>query len=155
MKEYLISVTAAAVICGCVMSLLGSKGTIGAVGKLLCGIFLAVTVIRPVLEVELTEFEILSDQINQSSYIAVETGTRMVQAAMSDGIKTRMEAYILDKATALGADLEVDVILSEDAIPVPKEIQLRGTVSPYIKKLLAAWLETDLGINGEGQIWIG
>ena len=46
-REYILSVTAASIISGILTVLLDKKGTAGAMGKMFCGVFLAITLIRP------------------------------------------------------------------------------------------------------------
>jgi hypothetical protein len=47
------------------------------------------------------------------------------------------------------------VYLSEDTIPVPISVEIRGSVSPYGKQQLTKLLEEELGIAKENQLWIG
>jgi hypothetical protein len=60
----------------------------------------------------------------------------------------------LDKATALGAEISVQVHLSGDALPAPNGVTVEGAISPYGKTKLSGILEKDLGIPMEAQTWI-
>ena len=51
-RQYLLSITAAAVICAIINALSGKKGTTSAVVKLLSGLFLTLSVISPLLNLE-------------------------------------------------------------------------------------------------------
>ena len=51
-KDYLLSITAAAVICGCVNSIVSENSWISRLAKLLCGLFLVVTAIQPVIDIK-------------------------------------------------------------------------------------------------------
>lgn len=69
-------------------------------------------------------------------------------------IKSRVEAYILDKAESYGAKLKVEVMLSEDQVPVPMSVRITGSISPYGKKMVTQLIREDLGIASEEQVWI-
>ena len=58
----------------------------------------------------------------------------------------------MDKAHSLGADIQVEVMLSNEQYPVPKQVRLKGDVAPYARTQLIKFLE-ELGISEENQIW--
>lgn len=154
-EKYLLSVTAAAILCAVVTALLGKKGTVAAVGKLICSVFLALTVIRPWASVRLGDLDLYFSSMSMGASAAVESGEKAARDALRAGIKERTEAYILDKAAALSAALAVEVTLSEDDPPVPCAAKLTGAVSPYAKYQLQNYLSEELGIPKEAQTWIG
>ena len=86
---------------------------------------------------------------------AAEAGVNMASDAMQEIISAETCAYILDKATELGAEISVEVQLTDENLPVPKSVFLEGNISPYGKKQLTGWMETELGIPEEHQIWTG
>ena len=140
---------------GIVQTIAGKKGTHAALLQLIGGLFLTFTVIAPIADVELEE--ILDDPWDfavQGSAIA-EEGQQYAQDQLHGIIKNRCEAYILDKALALQAQLQVEVMLSQDEIPVPASVRLQGSISPYARNALQQWLQDDIGIPKERQIWIG
>lgn len=153
-REYILSVTASAVLCGIVTALIGKKGMPGTAMKLLCGIFMALTVVGPWVDIRLDGLLELSSEAAQSADAYAASGENSAAAAMADIIKEQTTAYILDKAEALGVQLTVEVALSSDDIPVPTAVCLYGNVSPYAKKVLTERLEEDLGIPSEEQTWI-
>ena len=59
----------------------------------------------------------------------------------------------LDEAKALDCDLSVEVILSDDDIPVPKQVRLAGEISPYARQTLTNFMVQQLGIEREEMIW--
>jgi hypothetical protein len=73
---------------------------------------------------------------------------------MAERIIQQTQAYILDKARSLDAELTVEVFLGDGTIPVPIGVRLEGNISPYARKLLSQMLQDDLGIPAEEQIWI-
>ena len=151
--EYLISITAAVLICAAAKHLIGDKTSIGKLLNVICGVFTAITVISP-----LTDFEIqdITDKIE--SYISngegyVFAGTEYAENTMEEIIKQQIETYILDEADKLSADIQATVILSSDQSYIPHSVKLSGAVSPYQKKLLSEYMEDTLGIAKENQQW--
>ena len=79
----------------------------------------------------------------------------MADDALRQIIKTETEAYILDKAAQFDLQLDVQVALTDDVMPVPESVQLTGSVSPYVKSRLQILISNDLGIPKEQQLWTG
>ena len=67
----------------------------------------------------------------------------------------QLQAYILDKAADLGAELEVEILMPDDGSGQPQGVVLRGAVSPYAKTRLQQIIAEDLDIAKEKQQWIG
>lgn len=155
LRQYVLSVTAAAMICGIISALLGKKGTTGAIGKLLSGIFLAMVILRPLVNISISDLTDFSDIYSFEAKSIVRSGEVLAADAMADIIKKQTSAYILDKADALGVSVSVEVQLSRDTPQLPETVTIRGAVPPYQRKQLMDVLENDLGIPGENQIWIG
>ena len=153
MKSYLLSIVAAAVIGGVVTKLLGSKGSQGAMGKLIAGLFLVFTVISPLRNIHIDSLSLFSDAYAIGAQEAVLQGQTISSMAIGERIKQNCEAYILDKARQLDANLEVSVTLDDASIPAPVAVNLKGNVSPNTKKTLQAMIAEDLGIPKEAQIW--
>lgn len=149
-REYLLSVTAAALICGIVSSLVGKNGSTSNLLKLLCGLFLCATVIKPAVDVKLDDIYSFTDQLSVSSELAVQAGEQMAAEEMKRFIKVKTETYILDKAKTLGAEVEVEIKLDD---VVPAGVTVTGDISPFAKSSLAASITQDLGISPEEQIW--
>ncbi len=154
LRTYLLSVTAAAVLCGMVMSLLGKKGTIAALGKFLAGLFLSLTVIAPVVNFSTGDWSSYWQTFSLDGQDAAQAGIMMAQSAQADIIKQNLEAYILDKAASMGADLTVAVTLRDGDVLTPTSVRLSGQVSPYIRQQLSAIITEELGIAKEAQEWI-
>lgn len=150
-RQYFLSVVTAAVFCGIVNSLT-KKRTSQAVVKLLAGIFLTFTVIRPLAQLDLEDVK-LPSFTDDAQYAALE-GEILARETMVDIIKSETEAYILDKAGALDAELSVEVFLSKEDTPIPVSVRLSGSISPYGKQRLQAIISSDLGIPEEDQLWM-
>ncbi len=154
MSGYLISIVAAALVCSIVQKMLGEKGTVGLMGKLLSGVFLVLTLITPLRSFRIQNPGSITHIYTQEAQRVTADGMDQAREAMADGIKKRTEAYILDKAAGMDVVLSVEVILDESEIPVPESVQLTGAVSPYAKQRLTMIMEEDLGIDKEHQTWI-
>lgn len=121
--------------------------------KLIAGIFLAFTIIRPLVNIEFSGLMNWSEDYNTDSLKLVTAGKSQTRTALIKIISQRTQAYILDKAQALNTVLEVEVTLSDDEIPVPVKVRLAGNVSPYAKGRLQTIIEEELGIEKENQVW--
>ena len=153
--KYILSITAAAIFLSILRAIHGKKGLNSALVKLIGGLFLTFTVIAPVADVDTGAlFSISMDLTEQGSTIAA-IGATESNEQLRGIIKQRCETYILDKALTYGADLDVDVTLTDDEMPVPDAIRLQGSISPYTKAAFTQWLEDEMGIPKEQQLWIG
>ena len=148
-KDYLLSVTAAALVCGIVTSLAG-KGSITKLLKLICGLFLTATVIKPAVDVRVENIYDFAENLNADSEMVVSQGEYVASEEMKRIIKQKTETYILDKAKALGAEITAEVVL-EDYIPAG--VTIMGDISPFAKSNLSATIAQELGISPEEQIW--
>ena len=151
-KEYLISVISAAAICSVVIQIIGSKGAIGSVTKMIAGLFMVTVILQPVIQVKLSEFAFSADHIYQDAERIANEGSKIAEAQIAEIIITQTEAYILDKANTLELDISAEVIL--DGF-LPAGVRLSGAASPYAKEQLSAYIEDTLGIPTEAQKWIG
>lgn len=152
-RSYLLGVFAAALICGIVKRLMGEKGANAALTNLIAGVFMVFTLIRPLISVELSDFDNWTDGFRADAAQAVAQGESQTRKALAQFITERTQSYILDKAQSLNTALEVEVTLSDDDIPVPIKVRLNGKVSPYAKGRLEAIISEDLGIEKENQTW--
>lgn len=152
LREYVISVVSAALTCG-ILSRLIQKDTAKELARLLSGLFLVLTVISPLKQIDIDLLMQFPLSYKQEAEEAANLGKEMASEAYSDVIKTHSEAYILDKAAALNAKLSVEITVSDAYAPVQAE--LCGEISPYARTALEIYLESDLGITKENQIWIG
>ncbi len=154
LQQYLLSVTGAAMICGVVLRLLPQKGTAATMGKMLAGIFLAFTVIRPLGAFQIGKLEDFTADLQAEAADAVAAGQADTVSSLQSIIKDQCEAYILDKAHDLGLQLTVEITLSSDDLPVPVAVRLQGNAGPYARSRLETILQDDLGISKEHQVWI-
>ena len=153
-RNYLIRITAAALVCGIVGSLVEKKGSVGVTLKTMCGIFMTLTLLSPLVSIRLAELPELITGSSLEADALITQGKEYSQDAMSDIIMRRTEAYILEKAESVGADIRVEVKLDTAQIPVPCGVRIVGSISPYGKDRLQQIIKEELGIPVEEQIWV-
>lgn len=153
--KYILSVTAAAILFGILQSLIGKKHGSTVLVKLIGGLFLTFTAIAPVTEVNIDHLLDSSWSFTAQGSAIATNGLAISQDQLRSIIKEKSEAYILDKALFYNAQLEVDVTLSQDEMPVPAAVRLQGSVSPYTRNAIQQWLQDEMGIPKENQVWIG
>lgn len=153
-REYLLTVTAAAIVCSIAKHLAGDKSTAGKITKVVSGIFLTITVISPIKEFQLSKMDGLLDDYRIMAYETAQSGADMANTAMGDIIKEKTEAYILEEAKKMDIDISVEVKLSESEPPIPDQVIITGIVSPYKKNVLSQYISDNLGISREKQKWI-
>jgi hypothetical protein len=155
MKEYILAVICASIICTCVRLLLPEKLTGSKTANMLCGIFLVITVISPLIEIRLEDWDQYTASISYDATQIIESANQDQEDAYLQSIKHLTQAYILDKARNFAPDLSVEVTISEQDPPVPCAVTIEGQISPQAKEELQTILELELNIPKEAQIWIG
>lgn len=152
-SAYLISVTAAALLCAIVTNLAGS-GITGAVVRLTAGVIMALCVVSPWLNIRLDGLRELTLDISAEADEITADAENNARQEMERIISQQVRTYILDKAEELGVSISVDVQLEGQDIPVPSGICIRGAVSPYAKSVLSGYISDIFGIGSEGQTWV-
>lgn len=151
LRSWVLGIVGAGAICGVCKALTpegGGKRVMGVV----CG-FVMMLAVMSILKLGGTE--------DIGRYIARynDEAGRIAEEAKTQGaaqtrfiIEARCEAYILDKAAALGAgisDVRVTARWSEDGYWYPAECVLRGDESAE----LSMAIESELGIARAEQVW--
>lgn len=155
-KTYVITVIAAGVICGICVTLTGKNKTTGSIVKMICGIFMAMTMIAPLVKVRLDDLGTYFESIKTDAESVAQAGRMQAVAEVSVVIKNELETYILDKAESMGLDLRVSVEIDGSTDPpVPVGVTLEGTLSPYHKRVLTRYISQNLGITEDHQTWNG
>ncbi len=149
-SDYLIAVTAVSILCSILGSLITKKSAAASTIKMVMGIILALTVVSPLFDLRVTQFQWYIDELSSEAGISVSNGKEMATLATEEIIKDKLQSYILDKAISIGVRLEVDITLKE---MIPVQIQLSGPISPGAKAHLSSWIEDTLGISKEAQFW--
>lgn len=152
-REYILKLLSAALLCGVAVGFFSEKSAAGSVIKMVCGVVMVLTVVSPWTHIRIRDAADYFDKIQSDGSLAAAVGENMASDELKAIIISRVEAYILDKAESYGAKLQVEVILSEDPVPTPRSVRIRGSISPYGKKMMTQMIREDLGIASEDQIW--
>lgn len=152
-RQYILSIISAAVICSIITQLAGKKEAYASIIKLLCGIFMAITIVSPLGQFKFPELVNELEAVQQEADALCSESTSAVNSELSALIKAESEAYILDKATELGLDIQVDMTMDISDIPIPSSLVIKGAASPQAKQKLQQIIESDLGIPEDKQVW--
>ena len=153
LRRYLFSLTAAALLCSLVRALV-PDGRMKRICTLFCGIFLAMTALSGLAGWELTD---VAEQLSKIQMEAEQARTGVEiknREALCAIIKSKTEAYILDKAAALGCTITAEVTVENSgAYPYPSGVRIAGTFTPQQQQALSEDLEENLAIGKEQQMW--
>ena len=152
LAEYIISVSAAALVCGILNSMM-PKGTAKEVLKLVSGLFLVFCVISPVSNLRLPELADIGETIREEASAAVTAGEKLAVNSARDSISEQLEAYILDKADSMGLSLDVEVILKQDGSFLPETMTIEGRATKQQTEELLEEITDALGITQEDITW--
>ena len=152
-REYLICVTAAALICGIATRIVKS-GAVANVVKLMAGILMALVIVSPLLRIRLDQLMDALEDIQISAENIAAEGEKTARTDMEELIIQQLQSYILDKAGSMGVELTVEIELESQGLPIPCAVTLCGSVGPYAKSVLSEYIEENLGIKAEEQRWI-
>ena len=154
MKDYILGIMVAGIVCGVTRSLLSDKTAIGQILRLLTGILMVITILSPVVNISFTHITDFLDGLTEQGDYYANSGKTMAEESMSAIIKEQIEAYILDKADRMDLDITVEVALDDSNNSVPCGVTITGNLSPYAKGILGSYIEEQLGIAKENQRWI-
>ena len=149
LREWLTSVVAVTLLLSVVQTLL-PEGSVRKAASFTGGLVLLLALLRPALGADLGRIRLDTGAYAQ----ALEESREALSAAGEDqlaaGIAERTQAYISDKADALGLRVTVRVeTRTEGGVPLPWAAEITGPWSGE----LAAYMEEALGIPRERQVW--
>ena len=153
MAGYILSLISAAMITAIICSFFPEKSGTSGVIRLICGLFLSFVALNPLVDLDFSGLERYLDTFSLEASTIADSGKNLALDAEGDIIKASVQAYILDKAETLGANITAEVMLDQDNIPI--SVELEGALSPYAKTRITGIIADDLGITKEHQIWIG
>lgn len=153
LRQYLLCVTSAAIICSLIKTVIASEGAPSTLIKTIAGLFLTISVLAPWKQFDLGYIMNFSQEFSDEANTAAAVGVSLAHEETREIIKEQAEAYILNQAALLGLTLQVNVSLSQSELSVPDSVQLIGNASPYAKEKLSQIISQDLGIPKEQQIW--
>lgn len=152
-KAYLMSITTAAIICAVLKTVVGSQKSMQKIFYIISGVFMTVTMLKPLVDIRIDEIIFdLEGVSKEASFVAAEAYDQSV-TEMKIIIGEQTKAYILEEAKSMGLKIEVMVQVSNENVPIPYSVSIRGNISPYNKKILSSFISTNLGITEEHQFW--
>lgn len=151
-RQYLLALVAAALVCGVVKKLVAGKKQIKGMVDMICGIFLAVTVLSPWVDVQIPDMRSFVQTFNVEANEVAQEGSNRASEQRQGIIKQEVKTYILEKAHARNMNIDVDVILDINS-GMPNGVKITGDVSPYDKAVLSQYIAQTLSIPEESQKW--
>ncbi len=117
------------------------------------GLILLVMLVKPIGTIEL---EFLQLPYNSYVYSVEKRQDELEKDYLKELkglIEQRTAAYISDKAKRLGLECRATVLceVGEEGVPYPHRVTIQGTVSEELKQ----WIEEELGIPTERQVFHG
>lgn len=152
-KEYLLTVISCGILCAIACRLLENKGVNGMLVKLIAGIIMTLTLIMPFNKLDLSDINAYWRSYSFDADIAVAEGVNQSKQVLREGIKLRCEEYILKEAVNLNLDVSATVQLSDNDLPVPTGVMLKGSASPYAKNALTQSICTAFDLEKEKVQW--
>ena len=153
MKEYLLSLIAATLLCSLICGLIDKNNGQHAVIKLICGLFITITAIAPLANISIPDISTYIGETNFDAQHYIDDGQNASYESMASIISENLESYILDVANEIGADIQAEVVLDDQLPPSPCLVKITGNVSPYAKERIKDMIAQQLGISEENQIW--
>ncbi len=151
-REYLLAIVAVCMLCVISQQFI-KKESMGKITAFVGGLLILLVVAQPLLSLD---FEELSNYLYEAAQeLEIDTGVieSASDSALAEYIKKTTEAYIEDKARAMGATVQAEVKLTQEEYPVPKSVRLTGTMNMTQQAELSTYLSRDLGIPLEEQEW--
>lgn len=132
------------------------KGTVKKIGTMIGGLVLMCVMLKPVLGFDFSAFSAAMSQYRLEAEEASLALTEENLSQMKDLIAGETEAYIADKAEALGAAAEgaVRCEVNGDGLPYPAEATVFGNLTEGQKREIQSGLESEFGIPAEHQSFL-
>lgn len=152
-RQYLLCVTTAAIICGIAGRLCLNKPVRLAV-QLCSGMCMMLVLFSPLLKTDTSALLRQFRQIETEADQLTDQAQTQMQNQMAASISQQTAAYILDKAP-LDADLTVEVETEplDGYYCKPSRVTIVGKLSPDEQAELAQVIQQDLGLTGEQIQW--
>lgn len=149
LREWLTAVMAVSLLLS-VARMLVPVGPLRDVSAFIGGLILLTVLLRPALNLDLEELRPNIEAFTEMTERRQAELEAVADQELTERIESETAAYISDKAGSLGLTLRVQVTAEgRDGVPVPVRAELTGPRS----EALSRWMETELGIPVEGQVW--
>lgn len=151
-RGYLISLVAVCMI-AVLASVLVHGSPINKFVRLIGGILVLLVAVSPLLSVDAERLSERLQEICAANSFDASVVVKNSDAVLAKHIKQTTETYIENKAAELGAVIQAEVTLTNDAYPVPNKVTIIGTLTVGQIESLTAYLTDSLGIAPEHQEW--
>lgn len=150
LREWLLSVTAAAILCALAQGLIPS-GPVRRVGRLTAGLVMTAALLSPLASLKGVEPEQWLESWQPQEQVGELEQQR--DETMKTIIEAECSAYIVDKAAGLGAECQAEVLCAPegDGIFLPWQVTVTGELSPSQREQLSTQIQEDLGVPPERQ----
>lgn len=152
MREMILRICAISLCGSCLGGLAGTKELQGRL-RMVTGLFLLLTLGNCVLNVSFDGVEEAMNAIMTQGDAACRDGEIQTREAYRQSITQELQTYIEDKASRLGMEIKAEVAVSPEGLPRRVVLYGKGTLSAGTE--LSSWLQRELDIPKENQLWIG
>lgn len=152
LRSWILGLTGAAVFCAAA-TLLTPEGRVKTVVRLLCGAVMASALLLPLLRMQTGSYALNLSKYRAEALRAENDAEKIRQSLDRRLIEEKAEAYILDKAQALGADVagaSVALEWSTEGFWYPVGAELQGEYCAPLSRLI----EAELGVSAQAQRWV-
>ena len=150
-RNWIFSLTGTALVCAAAQRLT-PEGRVKAVLRLVCAVAMAAALFSPLLSGALETYPLELARYRAQAAALTEEGSAMRRDLDRGIIEREMEAYILDKAHALGAEITgaaVALRWSTQGVWLPESAHLTGPYHAGLSRVI----EAELGIPRSAQVW--
>lgn len=149
--QYIVSVSAMALLSG-IASALIPGGFNGRLIKVLCSLFLLITIAEPITGSLSIDLKDIVGKINIETERYVDEGKAISNNAYRRIIQEETEQYILNMFPTKDK-IQIEVQLEAQGF-MPECVIIKGDISKEEKVQLSARITQELGISEERQVWI-
>ena len=153
LAQYLITILSAALAISLIGTVMDNKSPVTATIKLICGIFMLLTALSPMLDLRIPNLSVYADELSAKGQEIADLGITASYNQQKAIITEKATAYVLEKAKSLNLDLSAEIKFSNDGIPIPEKIYLFGSAGPFAKEQMTIFIAENLGISEACQIW--
>ena len=147
--QYLLGVVATAILCS-VIGCLCDKSAFTSVMGMIIGVVMLLAVFKPLINLRFADLTLDYPFVSMQGEEIIAYSSDLAQKEISKRISEKLNAYIEEKASCWGADIEAQTDIKNS---VPDSITIIGEVSPYVRAQLASWIESEIGIGREAVLW--
>lgn len=152
MREYLLGVVAACMICVLAMQMVRGGSTRRLI-RFAGGLLILLVVAQPLLKLSSQNLSHYLEELEEIWGADTASLEEDSQQALARHVKQTTQRYIEQKATELGATIQAEVTLTQEEYPTPWSVRLTGSATSEQCKELSLYLSRDLGIDAQRQEW--